>query len=84
MSEKTTSRIPTESHEAMRLCSYQAQRELEINGRLTTSVPYVPTDWSKSSAADDEAFWWGYKESWGTCDKCWQMRSANGTCACIG
>lgn len=71
---------PSEGFESLYENSYLIRQEV-ANG-YQTYTPYVPTDLTKSSKAEQEEFWGGFKEEWGICEKCWMLRSKTGKCNC--
>jgi hypothetical protein len=59
-----------------------ARREIEDYGRVQLSVPYIPTDLTKSSKAEQEEFWGGYPTNSKTCPTCNLLITAAGRCDC--
>ena len=72
----------TAGHQALVSSSYKINREYEQDlerGRTSSYTSYVPSKWDQDGTKE---LMDGWKETWGTCSKCFTLRSASGACNC--
>lgn len=58
------------------------RQEIAINGGIQSHTPYVPYEGLEDKPGDYEELMGGFRESNGTCERCFQIRAANGECGC--
>ena len=56
------------------------REQIEDGYRPGLRVPYVPTDWSKTTKAEERELMGGFDERHGYCSRCNMIRAANGAC----